>query len=183
MASRVISVTGLALVALTWACGGSGTTSPSTPGTPVPPAATPAPTPKPVAACGSPTPAPLYSFRMKVLNDQGYKKVLDSKPLVGKDAAYCTSIGEPGEICIARSEDAVDAIGCNYAVAGIASQTGRPGPNWYWNDKPCRAANTGGDEPGCRQHPTDQFLVFAFGPGTYSACGDKDRVCHAVEIN
>ena len=122
MACRFISGTGLALVALTWACGGSGTTSPSTPGSPLPPVATPTPIPTPIATCGSPAPAALYSFRMKVLNDQGFKKVLDSKPLVGRDAAYCTSIGQPGDICVARSEDAPDAIGCNYAVAGIASQ-------------------------------------------------------------
>jgi hypothetical protein len=136
-----------------------------------------------VAACGSPAPPALYGFRVKVLNDQGYKKVLDSKPLVGKDAAYCTSVGQPGDVCVVRNEGAPDAVGCNHAVLGIASQTGRPGPNWYWNNQPCRAANQGGDEPGCRQHPTDQFLVFAFGNGIFSACGDADRVCHGIEVN
>jgi hypothetical protein len=48
---------------------------------------------------------------------------------------------------------------------------------------PYRGVNQGGDEPGCRHHPTDQFLVFAFGPGTYSACGDNDRACHAIEVD
>jgi hypothetical protein len=170
------------LVAFTWGCGGSSAPSPTTPASPSPPSATPTPAPR-IAACGSPAPPALYGFRVKVQNDQGYKKVLDSKPLVGKDAAYCTSVGQPGDVCIVRDEGAADAVGCNYAVLGIASQTGRPGPNWYWNDTPCRGANQGGDEPGCRQHPTDQFLVFAFGPGTYSACGDNDRICHGIEID
>ena len=183
MTNRFIAGTGLALVALTWGCGGSSTPSPTTPAGPASPVATPTPTPTPVAACGSPAPPPLYGFRLKVQNDQGFKKVLDSKPLVGRDRAYCTSVGQSGDICVVRDEGAADAVGCNYAVVGIASQTGRPGPNWYWNDKPCRGANQGGEEPGCRQHPTDQFLVFAFGPGTYSVCGDKDRVCHGIEVN
>jgi hypothetical protein len=173
----------VAVAACLWACGGGSTGSPNPIGGPTPPPATPTPTPAPVASCGSPAPPPLYGFRLKVQNDQGYKKVLDSKPLVGKDAAYCASVGQAGDICVVRDEGAVDADGCNYAVVGIASQTGRPGPNWYWNDKPCRPANVGGEEPGCRLHPTNQFLVFAFGPGTYSACGDKDRVCHGIEIN
>jgi hypothetical protein len=170
-------------VALTWGCGGSSAPSPTTPAGPGAPVATPTPAPTPIATCGSPAPPALYSFRLKVQNDQGFKKVLDSKPLVGKDAAFCTSIGQPGDICVVRDEGASDAVGCNYAVVGMASQTGRPGPNWYWNDKPCRGANQGGDEPGCRHHPTDQFLVFAFGPGTYSACGDNDRVCFGIEVN
>ncbi len=182
MSNRFIAGTSLALAALTLACGG-GSSSPTTPATPLPPAATPAPTPTPIVACGTPTPPPLYGFRVKVLNDQGYKKVLDSKPLVGRDAAYCASVGQPGDICVTRDEGAPDAAGCNHLVLGLASQTGRPGPNWYRNNQPCRGINEGGDEPGCRQHANDQSLVFAFGPGTYTACGDKDRVCHGVEVN
>jgi hypothetical protein len=128
-------------------------------------------------------PPPLHGFRVKIQNDQGFKKVLDSKPLVGRDAAYCTSIGQPGDICVVRDEGAVDAVGCAHVATGAASQTGRPGPNWYRNDQACRGVNVGGDAAGCRQHATDQFLVFAFGPGTYSACGSGDRVCHGIEID
>jgi hypothetical protein len=143
----------------------------------------PTPTPTPAAiACGKPTPPPLYGFRVKVHSDLGYKKVLDSRVLVGRDTAYCTSLGYPGDICVVRDENAPDAVTCGNLVTGLASQTDRYGPNWYFNDEPCRAAGEGGDAPGCKQHPTNQFMVFAFGPGTYSACGDDDRICHGVTI-
>jgi hypothetical protein len=118
---------------------------------------------------------------VKVGNDQGYKKVLDSRVMV-EGAAYCNALGYPGNICVARDEGAPDAITCGNLLTGIASQTGRYGPNWYWNDKPCRPAGDTGEDPGCKQHPTNQFFVFAFGPGTYSACGDNDRVCFGIEI-
>lgn len=170
-------------------CGGPSPATNPNPAGPVPPAATPTPAPTPSAsptpsatACGKPTPGPLYSFRVKVHSDMGYKKVLDSRVMVGKDSAYCASLGYPGDICVVRDENAPDAVTCGNLVAGIASQTGRYGPNWYWNDEPCRPIGEGGDAPGCKQHPTNQFMVFAFGKGIYSACGDNDRVCHGITI-
>jgi hypothetical protein len=179
----------VAILAL-WAagCGASSGSAPN----PVPsptlqplPTPTPAPTPTPTPpaiACGSPAPPPLYSFRVKVHADQGYKKVIDSRVMV-RDQAYCNKLGYPGDICVVRDEGAIDAITCGNLLAGIANQTGRYGPNWYWNDQPCRGIQQGGDGPGCKQHPENQFFVFAFGPGVYSACGDSDRVCHGIAIN
>jgi hypothetical protein len=165
-------------------CGGS---NPITSVNPIPtplPTPTPAPTPTPTPAaiaCASPLPPPLYSFRLSVFSDAGYKKVLDSRTMV-RDATYCNGLGYPGNICVVRDENATDAVTCGNLVTGIASQTGRYGPNWYWNDEPCRGIGEGDEEPGCRQHPSNQFFVLAFGPGIYSACGDDDRVCHGVEI-
>ena len=169
-------------------CGGP---SPATIPNPAGPAPAPTPTPVPTpsatptpaaAACGKPTPPPLYTFRVHVQTDLGYKKILDSRVMVGRDADYCNGLGYPGDICVVRDENAPDAVTCGNLVAGIASQTGRYGPNWYWNDQPCRPIGEGGDAPGCKQHPTNQFMVFAFGPGTYSLCGDNDRVCHGLTI-
>jgi hypothetical protein len=183
MRTSIFTTVGLAACTLAAGCGGSNASV--TPTVPVSqPTATPLPTPTPTPAaiaCGSPSPPPLYSFRVKVGNDQGYKKVLDSRVMV-KDAAYCNALGYPGSICVARDEGAPDAITCGNLLTGIASQTGRYGPNWYWNDKPCRPAGDAGEDPGCKQHPTNQFFVFAFGPGTYSACGDNDRICFGIEI-
>jgi hypothetical protein len=175
----------LALTVLT-ACGGG--SNPATTPNPVPSAVatpTPAPTATPTPAaifCGKPIPPPLYGFRLKVGNDLGYKKVLDSRPLVGRDAGYCGELGFGGDICVVRDEHADDAVTCGNFVVGMANQTGRYGPNWFWNDKPCRPIGEGGDEPGCKQHPENQWFAFAFGPGTYSACGDHDHVCHGIEI-
>jgi hypothetical protein len=187
MTNRLAPAGAIFLAYLSFGCGGP---NPSTPN-PLPTAsARPGPTPVPLPTatptpaaihCGAPTPPPLYSFRVKVHLDQGFKKVLDSRAMV-KGAAYCASIGQPGDICVVRNEGAVDAVTCGNLTAGLSSQTGRYGPNWYWNDTPCRGIQEGGDAPGCKQHPSNQFFVFSFGPGVYSACGDQDRVCHGIDI-
>ncbi len=165
-------------------CGGSDTVGPE----PVP---TPTPTPTPSGPDSmtdpnspiycTPPPPPLYTFRLKVLSDQGWKKVLDSRPMVGRDAAFCASQNQPGDICIVRTEDSPQAVTCNNAVTGKASDTGRYGPTWYWNDLPCRGIFTGGEEAGCKNHQENQHLAFAFGPGVYKACGANGR-CHSFEV-
>jgi hypothetical protein len=190
MRHRAIVGSGILVISALFSisCGGQ---SPATIPNPAGPAPTPTPTPVPVPtptptpseiACGKPTPPPLHTFRVKVHSDMGYKKILDSRVLVGRDAAYCASLGYPGDICVVRDENAPDAITCGNLVAGLSSQTGRYGPNWYWNGEPCRPVGEGGDDPGCRQHPTNQFMVFAFGPGTFTACGDEDRVCFGINV-
>ena len=191
MRHRVLSAAGVLVITSSFSIG-CGAPSPSTPPNPAGPAApvatptpipVPTPTPTPAAiACGKPTPPPLHTFRVKVQTDLGYKKVLDSRVLVGEDATYCSALGYPGNIFVVRDENAPDAVTCGNLVAGLSSQTGRYGPNWYWNDEPCRPAGEGGDDPGCKQHPTNQYMIFAFGPGTYTACGDDDRVCFGITI-
>jgi hypothetical protein len=174
----------LAIIAA--ACGGPNPSTPNPVPSPIvratpPPTPTPTPTPAEIA-CGAPAPPPLYSYRVKVQIDNGYKKILDSRVMV-KGAAYCATLGYPGEICVVRDENATDAVTCGNFVSGVASQTGRYGPNWFYNDTPCRGVGEGGDAAGCKQHPTNQYFVLAFGPGIYSACGDSDRVCHGIEID
>ncbi len=66
-----------------------------------------------------PSPPPLYTFRIKVFADIGYRKLLDSTPQV-KDKAYCAAVGLPGDICVVRTEGDPMAVTCGNAVAGIA---------------------------------------------------------------
>ena len=173
------------------ACGGGGNTGPN-PGPSSTPVATPTPsptaTPTPAAiACNPPIPPPLYGFRMKVQIDQGYRKVLDSRALVGRDAAYCSLLGQGGDICVVRNEEDPQAVTCSNLVVGVAKDTGRYGPQWGYvppggfNTLPCRPADQAGQEAGCKNHDSNQYFVIAFGPGTFVACGENG-VCHGLEI-
>jgi hypothetical protein len=118
---------------------------------------------------------------VRVHSDLGHAKVVEARAVVS-GAAYCNAFGYPGETCVVRDEGMREANTCGSPLTGISSQTGRYGPNWYWNEKPCRGAQDSDGGPGCKQHPEDQFLIIASGPGTYSACGDNGRVCHALEV-
>jgi hypothetical protein len=119
---------------------------------------------------------------VKVHADFGEKKILDSRALVGPDAQHCASIGYPGDVCVVRNEDDPQAVTCNNLVMGKATDTARYGPTWYGNGRPCRGIGEGGYDDGCRNHDSNQFLVFAFGPGTYEACATTG-VCNAIVIN
>ena len=167
-------------------CGGKTSTSPGPNPTPTPaPQPTPTPTPVPENLLPEtfcvPAPPPTYSLRVKVHADFGYKKVLDSRALVGPNADYCSSIGYPGTVCVVRNENDPQAVTCNNLAVGKAQDTGRYGPTWYYNDKPCRGIDEGSNEPGCRNNESNQFLVYAFGPGNYGACTDKG-VCQPLRV-
>jgi hypothetical protein len=170
-------------------CGGGGSSSsnPSAPtvnSTPVP-----SPTPEPALTPETllhdtycvPAPPPLYKIKLKIQIDFGWKKVLDTRAFVGPDANYCSSIGLPGEICVVRDENDPQSVGCNNLAMGKASDTGRYGPTWYWNGQPCRPAGEGDNDPGCRNHETNQFFIYAFGPGTYLACG-ANGICDGFVV-
>ncbi len=190
MLQKSMSRSSVSLVVLTFwltSCGGESGTSPSAsvPAAPAPlPVAVPTPTPAPenlqTDTYCVPKPGPIHNIRVKVHNDRGYKKVLDARGLVGPDASYCSAIGQPGEICVVRNENDPMAVTCNNLIFG-KSDTGRYGPTWFWNDNPCRNAGEGDNEPGCRNHETNQFLVYAFGPGVYAACS-ADGLCNAIEV-
>jgi hypothetical protein len=138
-----------------------------------------------------PSPPPLYSFRIKVFADVGYRKLLDSTPLVGKNAAYCTSLGLAGEICVVRTEGDPLAVTCGNAVVGRAQDTGRYGPTWYWGDKHpkvtgsfgklCRPPSDTSDDLGCRNHDSNQFMLWAYGPGYFTACAENGA-CHTFAV-
>ena len=173
------------------ACGGGSSTGP----TPSPsPSLQPTPTPTPTAtptpaavACNPPIPPPLSGWRVKVQVDQGYKKVLDSRALVGPDTAYCSAIGYGGDTCVARNENDPQAVTCQNFVVGVAKDTKRYGPTWYFIPKgsstpqPCRESTDTTQDPGCKNHDSNQYFVLTFGSGVFSPCGENG-VCGGFEI-
>jgi hypothetical protein len=164
-------------------CGGSSSVSPN----PVPtnaaptPTQTAAPAEDPLIAC-TPAPPPIYGFIVKIHDDLGYKKILDSRGLV-QDITYCTAVGYPNyNICVVRDEMDPQAVTCNNRLTGKAEDTGRYGPTWFWNGQPCRPIQDPASGPGCKNHPTNQFMLFAFGPGEYMACAEGRRGCKTLTI-
>ena len=154
-------------------CGG-GSNSPTGTPTPVPtvaPTPTPVPTPGlPAGMTCSPTPPPLYGIVVKVQVGTSGRKTLDSRPQVINLNGYCESVGFSGFFCFTRREDDPQAEACDYMAVGQASDTGRWGPTWTADGKPC----TDAEGPGCQNHPGNQFLVIAKGEGLFSACAAPD---------
>jgi hypothetical protein len=150
-------------------CGGSNSSPTSSP-TPVP---TIAPTPEPTLAplvC-DPTPPPLRYVGVKVHHNSGYRKILDCRPIVQNVDKYCQRIGAPGgRFCSTRVEGDPQRADCDRMAMGM-SDTGRYGPTWRYEGKPCRDS---GPDPGCYHHSTNQFLVIAKGIGEFSACAAAD---------
>ena len=184
--ARVAGLGVLLAIPLGGGCGGGTSTSPGPNPTPTPvPQPTPTPTPvpanlQPETYC-VPPPPPTNSLRVKVHADFGHKKILDSRALVGPNADYCSAIGYPGTVCVVRNENDPQAVTCNNLAVGKAADTGRYGPTWYYNDKPCRGIDEGGNDPGCRNHESNQFLVYAFGPGNFGACTETG-ICQGLRI-
>ena len=55
---------------------------------------------------------------------------------------------------------------------GHARDTGRTGPTWTMNGKPCvDTASTA--VPRCVNHPENQYLLFIYGKGTLKACAEN----------
>jgi hypothetical protein len=147
-------------------CGGGG----GNPAAPPSVAPTPAATPTPVLTNPGcyPSPPPLYGINAWIqANGDGYRRVLDSRPWVINVNNFCETAGYYGNyrFCRTRTEQAADMEQCDQAAVGIARDTGRWGPTWYYNDRLCDGGN-----PGCTNHPTNQFLVIAKGPGKYTVC-------------
>jgi len=76
--------------------------------------------------------------------------------------------------CPPRPEGHPERAACDAALVGAAADTGRIGPTWTVNGQPCVFAN------GCENHPTNQFLVFAYAAGTYQACASG--ICGALVL-
>jgi hypothetical protein len=169
-----IAVAAAALAALL-ACGGGGGGSNPTPVTSSTPTPTPAATPTPVSGLPAgmvcdPTPPPLYGIQVKVIFDSGaQRRTLDSRPRVINIDGYCgkAGFGTTDKFCWTRQEDDPQATACDYLAVGRSGDTGRWGPTWFYEGKPCVAA--AGDN-GCANHPDNQFLVNTRGDGTYEAC-------------
>ena len=166
----VPSVAVPALIAII-SCGGSSPSPPTSP-TPAPTVApTPQPTPTPLAplTC-DPTPPPLHGVKVKVHSDSGFRKTMDSRPLVVDIDNYCQRTGQDGYFCFTRLEGDPQQADCDRMAMGIAD-TGRYGPTWTFDDVPC---TDDGSEPGCYHHPSNQFLVIAKGDGSVQACAAED---------
>ena len=151
---------------------GSGSSSPTTNPTPiVTPVPTPVPTPTPGSGLPpgmtcSPTPPPLLRMHLKIHDDSGDRKVLDSKPLVVNVDHYCDRVGfGDWKFCDTRPEGDPQRVACDYLVTGKAEDTGRWGPTWFYGKDLCAYA-----PDTCANHQTEQFMAISKGPGTFEAC-------------
>lgn len=155
-------------------CGGGSSPTGGNP-TPVPTVA-PSATPTPLTSICSPTPPPLYGIAVKIHDDSGFRKILDSRPRVVNSydtvPSYCEIVDQGnGPFCFTRTEGGDQQLfACDSLAVGKALDTGRAGPTWYFNGLPCTAE--GDSANGCRNHPDNQFLVIAKGPGEYAACAN-----------
>ncbi len=122
-----------------------------------------------VGSCGEPTPPSVSRVTVGVLNTQPARRVLNATPLVGPDGAYCRLIGyTDGRLfCPVRPEGHPEREACEALQVGRASDTGRAGPTWTADGRPCQGKTAGAS---CQNHPDNQFLVIAYGAGTFEAC-------------
>ncbi len=145
---------------------------------PAPPTPTPTPaptdTPTPRNGCGNPLPPPVTKMKAKVHLKAGNRWTLDSTPIV-QNAAYCKRWDPNRTECPVRPEGTPDRVACEEYAIGRARDTGRPGPTWSRNGKLCK-----GDD--CQNHEENQFLLWVYASGTYSAC-TKDGVCGEVQVD
>jgi hypothetical protein len=120
-------------------------------------------------SCGAPTPPPITRLRVNVLHSYPGGAFLDATPLVGPDGAYCQSVGfTDGRLyCAVRPDGAPDRLACEALGVGRAADTGRIGPTWSVEGRPCHG-QTGGTS--CGNHPDNQFLLLTWGSGTFRAC-------------
>jgi hypothetical protein len=142
------------------------------------------PTPDPGTTACVPAPPPLNRINVKVHNDQGLKKVLDSAPIVcsgGEFPRFCENLmNDPNRRCCPpRPEGHPQRFACEEMLMGTARDTGRVGPTWTANDRPCVDGSTA--VPRCSNNPSNQYLVFAFGSGRFRACA-QNGVCGEVTV-
>ncbi|HKZ33188.1 MAG TPA: hypothetical protein VJ648_12620 [Vicinamibacteria bacterium] len=194
----------LAIALACAACGGGEPEKPTQPAplpeiafVPTVPAPQPTPTPVPGSepdpvpaipgggggtsgTCGQPVPPPISRMNVKLHGQSGDRSLLDSTPIVGPDAAYCKQIGftDGRAFCPVRVEGHPERQACEAARVGRASDSGRPGPTWSANGKRCNGPDGGAS---CLNHPDNQYLVFAYGSGTFRAC-TQSGVCGEVVL-
>lgn len=130
--------------------------------------------------CGAPVPPAVSRLTVDVLWRQSDRTVLDSTPLVGPDAEYCRTIGftDGRAFCPVRPEGHPERSSCEAARVGRAADTGRFGPRWSVDGRPCVGPAGGAS---CLNHPDNQFLVFAYGAGRFRACAENG-VCGEIAL-
>ncbi len=154
-----------------------------TPGTPPPPApnpppAPPAPEPPPpgdTGECGRPYPPDIQKVKAKIHLTGANKWTLDSTALVA-GAEYCREIGftDGRSRCPVRPEGHPEREACEAYAVGRARDTGRTGPTWERDGELC-------DGVACKNHPSNQHLLWAYKAGEYAACA-KNEVCGSVKV-
>ena len=167
--SRPCTWISLALLSTTLAACGSDTPTVS----PTPrPSPTPTPTPTPAGTAlpdgmtCNPTPPPLVRMNIGIFSAEGGRVILDSKPIVSNVDEYCHRVGlGSGKFCDTRPEGHAERVACDYLATGIAKDTGRWGPTWIGEGKPC-----GAEFSNCANHPSNQFKVIAKDKGEFQAC-------------
>ena len=188
LSRRIAGLSCVVILGVLVGCGG-GQGAPPTQPTP-PPTSTPVPqpTPPPLMPVGmvcNPTPPPMLRMQLKVHSIENGHVVLDSKPQVPNVDHYCDRVGFGNwKFCDTRIEGDPQRVACDYMAVGIAVDTGRWGPTWYYGDKLCS------ESPQCANHPTEQFLARAKNSGTFIACAADDRPvaangsrCGGIDIN
>lgn len=129
--------------------------------------------------CGQPLPPPIARVNVQLHGGSSSRALLDSTPLVS-DATYCRSIGftDGRSVCPVRMEGDPERAACEALRVGRASDTGRAGPTWSANGKSCNGPDGG---TSCLNHSDNQFLVWAYGSGTFRAC-TAGGVCGELRI-
>jgi hypothetical protein len=132
------------------------------------------------SSCGEPTPPAVSRINVKVHSRLSNRVLLDSTPLVGPEVEYCRAIGftDGRAFCPVRPEGAPDRQACEALRVGQASDTGRFGPTWSANGRPCNGPEAGAS---CLNHPENQYQVFAYGQGTFTACTESS-ICGRLEL-
>jgi hypothetical protein len=153
----------------------------------IPAAPTPSPTPDPTAEpppeppgsgdadndsnapCGDPAPPEISRVNVKIHTRQPARAILDATPIVGPDADYCRQIGytDGRSLCPVRPAGHPERASCEAERVGTATDTGRTGPTWSAEGHPCGSRTSGAH---CENHPDNQYLVYAYGSGTFRAC-------------
>ena len=121
------------------------------------------------SSCGEPSPPAISRVRVNLHTSNGTRMTLDATPLVGPDVAYCQRIGftDGRSFCPVRTEGSPERTVCEAALVGRAADTGRIGPTWSVDGRRCDGE---GDTGSCANHADNQFLVHAWGSGTFRAC-------------
>jgi hypothetical protein len=117
---------------------------------------------------------------VKLHGQQSDRALLDATPLVGPDAEYCQRIGftDGRSFCPVRPEGHPERQACEAARVGSASDTGRAGPTWSANGRPCNGLDGG---VSCANHPGNQYLAYAYGAGRFRACA-ASGVCGEISL-
>jgi hypothetical protein len=105
-------------------------------------------------------------MHLKIHDNSGDRKVLDSKPLVVNVDGYCERVGFGNwKFCETRPEGHAERVACDYLVTGKAEDTGRWGPTWFYGKDLCAYSPTK-----CANHASEQFMAISKAPGTFEAC-------------